>query len=137
MDQYHHVHVQVRQQMCRVHIRLLLVWPEHKACRICVCVCVCVCGEEDGAGQKLNWEITTRVLQTYLFNLPQVIAIMLSQNNYMTHLALNYYYYNKTCNQPQIRYGSLGLLMLYRTTQPFLVFIVCWSQESWSSWEGG
>jgi hypothetical protein len=39
-----------------------------------------MCGEEDGAGQNLNPEITTGVLQTYLFNLPQVIAIMLSQN---------------------------------------------------------
>lgn len=73
-----------------------------------VCIlCVCVCGEE-GVGQKLNQEITTGVLQTYLLNLPQVIAIMLSQNNYMTHLALNYYYYYKTCNEPQIRYGSFG-----------------------------
>jgi hypothetical protein len=35
-----------------------------------VCMlCVCVCGEE-GAGQKLNQEITTGVLQTYLLNLP-------------------------------------------------------------------
>ncbi len=73
---------------------------------MCVC-CVCVCVEEDGVGQKLNRELTIGVLQTYLFNLPQVNAIMLSQNNYMTHLALNYYYY-KTCNEPQIIYGSFG-----------------------------
>ncbi len=74
---------------------------------MCVCcVCVCVCGEQ-GVGQKLNQEITTGVLQTYLFNLPQVIAIMLSQNNYMTHLALNYYYYTKLATSHKLDMGLL------------------------------
>lgn len=82
--------------------------------------------EEDGAGQKLNPEITTGVLQTYLFNLPGVIAIMLSQNNYMTHLTLNYYYYYyKTCNQPQIMIWVFWITKVVRTPQPFLVFIIC------------
>jgi len=47
------------------------------------------------------------VLQTYLFNLPQVIAIMLSQNNYMTHLALNYYYYTKLATSHKLDMGLL------------------------------